>query len=189
MGPEAWLPRWVDAESQHPQIAGDIFVYLASEEGQIALATPTGGFPLALSASAREKASPAGGIDPRMGQAYALFGEQVRTAPDPRVRNPGGEAVSAELQGVTPNVGETVQGRPFTGQLDDAQRAPQDLQDRAAQELERAVKAAQDKGAPVPRDDRVFPNWDPTLGPDARRHRRRLPGVVDWRRVVGYRGR
>ncbi len=161
IGPGAWLPMWVYAKSKNPQIAGDIFAYLASEEGQTALATITGGFPLALSPSAREKASAAGGIDPRMSHAYDLFEEQVRTAPDPRVRNPEVEQVYAEMKPLTPNFGATVQGI-FTGQLSDPAAALQDLQDRAETELERAIKAAQDKGAQVSRDDWVFPNWDPT---------------------------
>lgn len=160
VAPGAWLPMWVYAESEHPEIAGDIFTYLASEEGQVAIATLTGGFPLALSASAREKAAAAGGIDPRLSQAYALFDEQVRTGPDPRARNPDVEQVYAELQGVTPNLGDTVQGL-FTGQLSDIQQALQDLQDRSEAELERAIAAAQEKGAEVSRDDWVFPNWDP----------------------------
>ncbi|MDQ3655864.1 MAG: extracellular solute-binding protein [Chloroflexota bacterium] len=161
IGPGAWLPMFVYAESENPEIAGDIFSYLASEEGQTALASITGGFPLALSETARQKAGESGGIDPRMTQAYALFEEQVRTAPDPRARNSAVEQVYLELQTLTPNFGEVVQGL-FTGQLSDAQGALQDLQDRSEAELERAIKAAQDKGADVSRDDWVFPNWDPT---------------------------
>lgn len=38
----------------------------------------------------------------------------------------------------------------------------QDLQDRTEKELERAIKAAQAKGAKVSRDDWTFPNWNPT---------------------------
>jgi len=161
IGPGAWLPMFVYAESEHPEVAGDIFAYLASEDGQTALATITGGFPLALSETARQKAGASGGIDPRMTKAYALFEEQVRTAPDPRARNPEVEQVYLELQTLTPNFGEVVQGL-FTGQLEDVQAALQDLQDRSEAELERAIKAAQDKGAEVSRDDWVFPNWDPT---------------------------
>jgi len=161
IGPGAWLPMFVYAESEHPEIAGDIFAYLASEDGQTALASITGGFPLALSETAREKAAAAGTIDPRMAKAYALYEEQVRTAPDPRARNPEVEQVYLELQTLTPNFGEVVQGL-FTGQLGDVQAALQDLQDRSEAELDRAIKAAQDKGAQVSRDDWVFPNWDPT---------------------------
>lgn len=161
IGPGAWLPMFVYAGSEHPEIAGDIFAYLASEDGQTALASITGGFPLALSDTARRKASTSGAIDPRMAKAYELYEEQVRTAPDPRARNSAVEQVYLELQTLTPNFGEVVQGL-FTGQLSDVQAALQDLQDRSEAELERAIKAAQDKGAQVSRDDWVFPNWSPT---------------------------
>lgn len=50
----------------------------------------------------------------------------------------------------------------YTGQLGDAKKAMQDLTDRSDKELDRAIKAAQAKGAKVSRDDYVFPNWDPT---------------------------
>lgn len=161
IGPGAWLPLFIYAETANPQIAGDIFAYLGSEEGQTALATITGGFPMALSASAREKAEAGGAVDSRMSKDHDLFDEQVRTAPDPRVRNPAVEQVYRELQPVTPNFGETVQGI-YTGQLGDARQAMQELQDREDAELERAIEAARGKGAEVLRDDWVFPNWDPT---------------------------
>jgi multiple sugar transport system substrate-binding protein len=159
--PGAWLPLWVAAESEHPEIAGDIFAYLASEEGQIALAAITQGFPVALSASAREKAAEIGEVDPRMLEAYEIFESQVRTAPDPRARNADIQEVYAEFRRITPNFGEVVQGL-FTGQLSDVQQALQDLQDRSEAELERAIKAAQEKGAEVSREDWVFPNWEPS---------------------------
>jgi len=49
----------------------------------------------------------------------------------------------------------------YTGQIADPKKAMQDLKDRADKELDRAIKAAQAKGATVSRDDFVFPNWDP----------------------------
>ena len=60
-----------------------------------------------------------------------------------------------------PNLGETVQGI-YSGQLQDAKKALQALQINSDQELDRAIKAAQAKGAKVTRNDWVFPNWDPT---------------------------
>lgn len=66
-----------------------------------------------------------------------------------------------ELRAVTPDFGATVQGI-FTGQLSDTRKAMQDLKDRTDKELDRAIKAAQAKGAKVSRDDYKFPTWDPT---------------------------
>ena len=65
-----------------------------------------------------------------------------------------------EQKPMTPNFGAIIQGI-YTGQIGDAKKAMQDLTDRADKELERAIKAAQAKGAQVARDDYVFPNWDP----------------------------
>ncbi len=77
------------------------------------------------------------------------------------MRNPGVAQVALELKPITPDLGETIQ-RLFTGQLSDPKAAMQDLKDRMVAELERAIRAAQDKGAQVSRDDWVFPNWNPT---------------------------
>ena len=101
------------------------------------------------------------GLDARMLTAYALFDKQLRVGPDPRVRNPDVGQVYLEMKAITPDFGETVQGL-YTGQLKDAKAALKDLQDRASAELDRAIKAAQAKGAKVSRDDWKFANWDPT---------------------------
>ncbi|MDQ3655151.1 MAG: extracellular solute-binding protein [Chloroflexota bacterium] len=161
LGPGSWLPIYVYSGSQNPEIAGDIFSYLASEEGQTVLATSTGGFPMPLSAEIRQRPNVVESLGPRMVKAYELFDQQLRTAPDPTVRNPDVGQVFLEMRALTPNFGETVQGL-LTGQLSDVQQAMQDLQDRADAELERGIKAAQGKGAQVSRDDWVFPNYDPT---------------------------
>ena len=60
---------------------------------------------------------------------------------------------------ISPNLAETVQGI-YTEQIGDIEGAIQDLADRANAELDRAIAAAQEKGADVSRDDYVFPNWD-----------------------------
>ena len=90
-----------------------------------------------------------------------LFDQQMRLGPDPAVRNADVAQVYLELKKVTPDFGQTVQGL-YTGQLKDPKAAMQDLQDRWNKELDRAIKAAQAKGAKVSRDDWKFANWDPT---------------------------
>ncbi|HEU5330690.1 MAG TPA: hypothetical protein VFU78_21530, partial [Thermomicrobiales bacterium] len=64
------------------------------------------------------------------------------------------------LKNLKPDFGQVIQGL-FTGQLKDTKAEMQDLQDRAGKELDRAIKAAQVKGAKVSRDDWKFANWDP----------------------------
>lgn len=148
---------WAYAKSKYLDIVGDMFHYLGTEEGQATFVKISGGgepatFP---------KANQVTGIDPRITKALALFDRQMHRAPNPSVHNPDVELVNLERKTITPDFGTVVQGI-YTGQLGDAKKAMQDLKDRADKELDRAIKAAQAKGAKVTRDDWVFPNWDPT---------------------------
>jgi multiple sugar transport system substrate-binding protein len=80
--------------------------------------------------------------------------------PSPLIRNGDVAKVALELTAVTPNFNEVIQGL-MAGQLTDVKKQFQDLADRSNAELDRAIKAAQDKGAQISRDDYVFSNWDP----------------------------
>jgi multiple sugar transport system substrate-binding protein len=149
-------PWGLYAKSQYKAIAGDMFAYLGSEAGQSAFQVVSGGgLPVTF-----PKANQAADLDPRTKRAFALYDQQMRLQPDPLVRNPDIAQVLLEQRAIKPNFGETVQGI-YTGQLKDAKAAMKDLQDRAEAELQRAIKAAQGKGAKVSRDDWKFPNWDP----------------------------
>jgi multiple sugar transport system substrate-binding protein len=158
-GPGGANQRWVSAATEVPTVAGDILHYLGTIEGQVAWGTHTQGADPPLFPEAREAA---GASDPRMERVINLTETWMALAPSPEVRNPGVAQVNLELRPVTPNLGELVQGL-FVGQIDDPKAALQDLKDRSDAELDRAIKAAQDKGAEVSRDDWVFPNWDPTV--------------------------
>lgn len=158
-GPGSFIPMWLYAESEHPEIAADIFAYMSSVEGQIAFASITQGFPPPILPEAQKASGK--DLDERVVKAYQIFDEQLRVAPSPAVRNPGVAQVTLESRPLTPDAGETIQGI-FTGQLSDPEAAMRELQDRADAELDRAIKAAQDKGVDVSRDDWVFPNWEPT---------------------------
>jgi multiple sugar transport system substrate-binding protein len=133
-----------------------MFAYVGSLEGQSAYSALTDGSIPPILAEATLTLE----LDAQTQKALELFDQQMRLAPDPRVRNPDVGFVDQELQRLTPTFGETIQGI-FTGQLSDAKAALQDLQDRANAELERAIKAAHDTGANVSREDWTFPNWDP----------------------------
>ena len=157
-GPGPSIPMWVNAATKYPEIAGDIFHYLGSEDGQRAFATLTNGSDRPMLDSAIASAP----LDDRVRTAYDLFDTQMRVHPSPSVRNPNIELVFREQKRLSPNLGETVQGL-LAGQLSDPRAAMQDLQDRADAELERAIKVVRDSGADVSRDDWVFPNWDPAV--------------------------
>jgi multiple sugar transport system substrate-binding protein len=149
---------WLYAKSPYGDIAGDIFHYVGSKDGQRALLALSGGSSPVLYPEVNEAATDVG---PLAHKALDIFAQQVRRGPGPEVRNPEVAQVNLELKPVQPDLGQVVQGI-FAGQISDAKKALQDLADRANKELDRAIKAAQAKGAKVSRDDWKFANWDPT---------------------------
>ncbi|MHB8645445.1 MAG: ABC transporter substrate-binding protein [Thermomicrobiales bacterium] len=148
---------WVYAKTKYPQVAGDLFHYLGTLDGQTTWGTISDGADAPIFPDASKQAT----LDPEARAAEALFTQQLRLGPDPAVRNEDVVKVSLELKSLTPDFGTVMQGI-FTGQVSDPKKAMQDLRDRSEAELGRAIKAAQAKGAKVTRDDWVFPNWDPT---------------------------
>lgn len=148
---------WLSATSEHPEVAGDIFAFIGSEEGQQTWQRVGGGALPVIFPSANQVES----LDDRLRRGYSIFDETMRIGPDPAVRNPDASLVRQEMRPLQPNFGTLIQGI-FTEQVDDPQAAMQDLQDRANAELDRAIEAAVAKGAQVSRDDWVFPNWDPS---------------------------
>ncbi|QPC84023.1 carbohydrate ABC transporter substrate-binding protein [Phototrophicus methaneseepsis] len=148
---------YADAPEENKQIAGDIFHYLGTLEGQIAWATYVGAADPAIFAEAIEVAD----MHELERKALLMFNEQIRVGPSPIVRNQQTADVALELRAVTPSLPEIIQGI-YTEQITDIAGALQDLSDRCNAELDRAIAAAQEKGAEVSRDDYVFPNWDPT---------------------------
>ncbi len=148
---------WVYAKSKYPQVVGDILAYTSSKEGQAAQ--------LRLYDSALPVRYPdvnaQGEFDPRMRRLFPLIESQNRLGPSPTVRNPDAATALQELRPPTPNFGTLVQGI-YTGQVRDARAAMRDLKVKSDMELDRAIRAAQMKGAKVSRDDWKSPNWDPT---------------------------
>jgi multiple sugar transport system substrate-binding protein len=152
---------WVYADSEYKNIAGDMFSYIGSVEGQVGIMAATKGFLRALVPEAAEIAQESVALDPYASEALALYDEQLRLGPMVPVRNPAASRVAFERRPLTPDLGQLVQGI-MAGQIDDVPAAMEDLQSRANAELERAIAAAQEAGAEVSRDDFVFANWDPT---------------------------
>ncbi len=156
-GPGGSNNLWIYAKSPNKAIAADIFSYFGTEQGQTAWGTISDGADAPIFPSASQNAK----LDPEAHEAQVLFAQQMRLAPAPEVRNPDVAQVSLALKTLQPNFGQVVQGL-YTGQLKDPKAAMRDLQDRSEAELQRAIKAAQAKGAKVSRDDWKFANWDPT---------------------------
>ncbi len=148
---------WTYAKTQQPGVVGDILSYAGSLPGQIALINIIAGSQPATFPQANAIST----ISPQAKKALELFDQQIKLAPSPAIRNPDVALVDLEYRALTPDIGSTVQGI-FTAQLTDAKKAMLELRDRADKELDRAMKAAQAKGAKVSRDDYKFANWDPT---------------------------
>lgn len=152
---------WVYAESEYKQIAGDIFSYIGSVDGQVGIMAATRGFLRAMLPEAVEIAQDSVELDPFGSEALTLYDEQLRLGPMVAVRNPAAARVATERRPLTPDLGQIVQGI-LSGQVSDVGAAMEDLQSRASADLERAIAAAAENGVGVSRDDFVFPNWDPT---------------------------
>ena len=146
---------WLNAKSPAKVVAGDLLGYVGSEDGQVALQTLSGA-PRTSVYKAANKVT-----DERSARIFSLYDQQLRLGPDPVIRTADAAQVALEQRSLKPSFGETIQGI-YTGQLKDVKAAMQDLQDRSEAELQRAIKAAQGKGAKVSRDDWKFANWDPT---------------------------
>ena len=147
---------WIFKDSPLAAVAGDIFHYLGSIEGQTAWANVVGSADAPVLPEAITNAD----LSPRSQQVLALFEEQIRVGPNPLVRNPDVVEVVLELRTPEPDFGQVVQGL-YAGQLEGVSAQMKNLQERYSVELDRAIAAANAKGASVSRDDWVFANWDP----------------------------
>lgn len=152
---------FVYADSPYKQIAGDMYSYIGSVEGQVAIMAATGGNLRAMIPEAVEIAQETVELDPYAGEALELYDEQMRMGPMVSVRNPAAAQVALERRPLTPDLGELIQGM-LAGQVSDPKAAMEDLKSRTNAEMDRAITAAQDKGAEVSRDDFIFANWEPT---------------------------
>lgn len=144
------------AGSEYKEITASLFAFVGSLEGNIALKEVS----KAVNPVVFPEANQIVQHSDRGKRALQINDEQLRLRPAPPVRNIAATLVDAERRPVTPNLNDIVNGI-FSGQVSDPKQAMQDLQDRSNQELDRAIKAAQDGGAEVSRDDWVFANWDP----------------------------
>ncbi|MBI5305281.1 MAG: extracellular solute-binding protein [Chloroflexi bacterium] len=148
---------WLYAKSKVPEIVADIFCLRGTLEGQYAwnkiagLGNP-GIFPQAI-----ETASDIPSDLKSLEMQFKMF----RVGPTLAVRNPDIVKVDLERKAPTPSVEQVIQGL-MSGQITGVKQAMQGVKDAYDKELDRALKAAKDKGANVSRDDYVFPNWDLT---------------------------
>jgi len=150
VGAQAWMG--ISADCEHPDVAAKYLMALYSEDYQSGL-VEDGGFVSVIDAVNAEYMT-----DEVMLDYYKLNKEAAALAPDPIVANPDTAKVYAEVQAITPSLGQIVQG--VLAQSVDYKAEIATLSDKTQAEWERAVKAVADGGAAVSLADFEFDNWD-----------------------------
>ncbi len=153
-------PYIIYAKSQHRTIAGELFSYLGSVDGQAAMTVLSEGALVSEMPEANQKATQLTEFPPAVTSYRKLFGELLVQQPLPAFVNPEVGRVTMEVKPVVPALDDIVEGI-FTGQVTDIDKALQELQDKSNRGLDEAIAAAVKKGAKVSREDYTFGNWDP----------------------------
>jgi multiple sugar transport system substrate-binding protein len=151
---------FVSEKSKYKEVAGDLFYYMGSHEGQVNLMVYSGGNLSSEQPAALKEAKRSSQVTPHARTAINIAADLLRKAPMAQVRNPDAAQVILEMKALKPNLVDIAQG-VFTGQIKDVPKTLRDLQTRAEKNLDDAVAAATKHGAKVSRDDWKFPNWDP----------------------------
>lgn len=151
---------WLYAKSPIPEVAGVIFAYLGSPEGQAKMVELTQGTLVSMIPEAND-AVDAALLDPNAQLAAELAREFMRAAPQLELRTPDAGKVKMELKPVEPGLQNVMQGI-LSGQVLDARKALAELDGKLQAALEGAFTAAKAGGADVDFQQTVFPNWDPS---------------------------
>lgn len=164
-----WVPAgYQDTGSNHPflnakssvkEVAGDIFHYMGTRDGQTNMVILSEGNLPSMISDVTDQAMQSKGVNPQARAAVALIAKMRRALPIVQVRNPATAQVILFEKAVKPSLDDVAQG-VFTGQLTDIKGALKDLQDRTEANVDQAIKKAQQAGAEVSQNDWVFPNWD-----------------------------
>ncbi|WP_372571658.1 ABC transporter substrate-binding protein [Ruegeria jejuensis] len=144
--------------SENGAIAGDIFHYLGTLEGQTAWANIVGAGDPPIMPEAVAQAD----MSPRSKQILELFNDQIRVGPNPIVRNGDLAKVIGTFVAPDVNFARTVQGL-VAGELTDVPGEMKKLSDNYNASLDAAFAAATAEGAKVDRADLVFTNWNPDV--------------------------
>ena len=151
VGAQPWMG--ISSNSKHPEAAAKYLMALYSEDYQAGL-VEDGGF-VSVIDSVNEKNM----VDPVMLNYYKLNNEAAALAPDPIVANADAALVYAEVQAITPNLGEIVQG--VLAQSVDYKAELELLSERTQVMWEQAIKKVADSGVTISAADFEFKNWNP----------------------------
>lgn len=151
---------FVAALSKNKEVAGEIFAYIGSLEGQTEMVVLSGGNLESEMPQANTNAKRSHILNAKAQKAVEISDGLMRIGPLPQERNADTANVILEMAAVSPTLNDIAQG-VLSGQITNVKSALQDLQNRSEQILEKAITAAQAKGANVSQSDWVFPNWVP----------------------------
>lgn len=149
---------WLFKGSDKGAIAGDIFHYLGTLQGQTAWANIVGaGDPPIMPAAIADA-----NMSPRAKYVLNMFNEQIRVGPNPVVRNGDLARVIGAFQAPEVNFARTVQGL-VAGELTGVSEQMKALKSRYNASLDAAFAAAKADGANVDRSNLVFTDWNPDV--------------------------
>lgn len=153
VGAQPWMG--ISSNCKYPEAAAKYLMALYSEDYQAGL-VEDGGFVSAID-SVNEKNM----VDPVMLEYYKLNNEAAALAPDPIVANADASLVYAEVQAITPSLGEIVQG--VLAQSVDYKAELELLSERTQAMWDKAIKTVADNGVSISAEDFEFKNWDPMV--------------------------
>ncbi|MCM1188458.1 MAG: ABC transporter substrate-binding protein [bacterium] len=143
---------YVTGDCEDTEAATELMLKLLDDDYAIALASAMDQPP--LNTAAIEKAD----VAPVYVEGCNIMASQVSYYPEPQVRNPNVAEVYTELIEIKPNIGDIYVGY-VTGTVSDWKAALDEYNRLMNEELDRAIKACQDRGVEVSRDDWIFPNF------------------------------
>lgn len=151
IGAQPWMG--ISKNSANPELAAKYLQGLYSEEYQSGV-VQDGGFVSAIK-GVSEKYMKEG----VMKDYYTLALEQGKLCPDPIVGNADAAAVYANINEISPNLGQLVQGT-LTGQKD-YKDSLNTLAENTQKEWESGIEKAKEAGANISSADFEFKNWNP----------------------------
>lgn len=153
--------HFLSAKSADKEIAGELFAYMMSLDGQTRMVEYSKGTLQSMLPEANHRAKGKGGQTAADAAVLDVANQLQRITPVPQVRNADVVQVILEQKAVKPNMMDIGQGI-FSGQITDIRGALRKFNDDSEKSLDDAITAAKAKGAKVSRDDWAFPNWDPS---------------------------
>lgn len=149
------------AGSKLGAVAGDLYSYIGSLEGQKQIVIQSGGALQSLFPEAMDDPAVQAAIQPTWKKIRELQGRILRVAPSAAIRNEAAADVELARKSTKPGFADILGGM-LTGQVSDVKKALTEFESAENKDLDNAIATVQKSGGKITRDDYVFPNWDPS---------------------------